>query len=156
MLTDGDRLWTLLRALDDPAHLEHPADFRQRRERMRFDGLARRLREHFGDRVLADRAVEDASFLGRIEISAEAATTGAQLVLTISNFGGLAVLSVENPGVWSDAEAAELLAAEDERRIDSALAEFDYLRIPEEPLWEPYDRDIRGIDTWWVRFFSHL
>jgi hypothetical protein len=27
VIVEGDRLWELLRSLDDPAHLEFPADF---------------------------------------------------------------------------------------------------------------------------------
>ena len=49
------------------------------------------------------------------------------------------MLSVENPGVWSDAEAADLLHPDDAHRIHAALADLGYTLIPEEPLWQPYD-----------------
>jgi hypothetical protein len=72
------------------------------------------------------------------------------------------VLSVENPGVWSDAEAADLLHPDDAHRIHAALADLGYTLIPEEPLWQPYD----GVcdpeifapsdATWWIRYFDYL
>jgi hypothetical protein len=37
---DHGQLWQLLRALDDPDHLEFPVDHHQRRARARFDQLA--------------------------------------------------------------------------------------------------------------------
>ncbi|MEU8007585.1 hypothetical protein AB0B66_41050 [Catellatospora sp. NPDC049111] len=55
----------------------------------------------------------DASLHGRIEVPAALTATGSRLVVSISNFGGMAVLAVDNPGVWTDEEAAELLQPDD-------------------------------------------
>ena len=158
VLADDDQLWQLLRSLDDPCHLELPVGYHHVRERARFDQLAQRLDHGFGCRSLVDRHAEDASFHGRIDIPAPATESGHRLVVVISNFGSLAVVAVDNPGVWTDAEAALLLHPGDGRLIDSALAEFGYVRVPEEPLWRRYDGVGMRLDgrPWWDRFFCYL
>lgn len=109
-MTDGNsELWQLLHSLDDPNHLETPRGYDHRRERAGFDRLAQGLEAGFGCRFNIDRDVQDASLHGRIDVPAAATATGHRLVVSVSNFGGLAVLSVDNPGVWSDADVARLL-----------------------------------------------
>jgi hypothetical protein len=44
---EGDRLWDLLRSLDDPAHLEFPADFNRDETKNRFRQLVDRLNTAF-------------------------------------------------------------------------------------------------------------
>lgn len=162
MPADDAQLWQLLRALDDPDHLEVPAGYHHRRARARFDQLAQRLDTAFGCQCDVDRNVQDASLHARINIPIAATATGHPLVVLISNFGDLAVLTVDNPGVWSDAEAAELLHADDAHRISTALADLGYTLIPEEPLWRRYDGAWKpGIfspsdATWWTRYFDYL
>ncbi len=87
-------------------------------------------------------------------------------MVSISNFCDLAVLSVENPGVWDDAEAAELLHPDDARRVSSALANLGYTLIPEDPVRRPYDGVSRLAEyyahqqldppSWWIRHFDYL
>lgn len=156
------QLSQLLHALDDPDNLEFPPDYDHRRTRARFEQLVQRLNADFDCQSRVDRDVQDASLHGRIDIPATGATTGRPLVVNISNFGDLAVLSVDNPGVWTDAEAAALLHPDDAQRVQIALTGLGYTVIPEEPLWEPYD----GIcdpavfgpsePTWWIRYFDYL
>lgn len=156
------QLWHLLHALDDRDHLEFPAGYNHRQTRDRFEQLARRLDVAFDCQCSVDRHVQDASLHGSIEIPATATTAATKLIVSISNFGGLAVRSVDNPGAWTNAEAAKLLHPDDAYRIDTALAELGYILIPEEPLWQRYDgvcdpavfapRDA----TWWVRYFDYL
>ncbi len=161
---DDAQLWQLLRSLDDPDHLEAPPNYHHRRVRDQFDQLARRIDADFDGHGSVDRHVQDASFHGRIEIPATATATGHKLVITISNFGGLAVLSIDNPGVWTDAETAELLHPDDARRISDTLTDLGYTLIPEEPLWETYDgvSDLArycpddGPPSWWIRYFDYL
>ncbi|MGI5238589.1 hypothetical protein [Dactylosporangium sp. CA-139066] len=156
------QLWHLLHALDDRDHVEIPDGYDHRRTRDRFERLAQRLDADFGCQCHVDRDVQDASLHGRIDIAASVTATGRPLVVSVSNFGSLAVLSVDNPGVWTDTEATELLHTDDADRVQTALADLGYILIPEEPLWEPYDGVCDpGIfapseATWWIRYFDYI
>ena len=162
MLRDDPQLSQLLHALDDPDNLELPAGYDHRRARARFQKLVQRLNAGFDCRTKADGDVQDASLHGRVDIPATATATGRTLVVSISNFGNLAVLSVDNPGVWTDAEAADLLDPRDADRVHTALTDLGYILIPEQPLWEPYsgvwDPAVFGPSrpTWWIRYFDYL
>jgi hypothetical protein len=159
---DNPKLSQLLYALDDPDNLEFPAHYDHRRTRARFEQLVQRLNADFDCQSRVDRDVQDASLHGRVDIPAAATATGRPLVVNISNFGNLAVLSVENPGVWTDAEAADLLHPRDADRVHAALTDLGYTLIPEQPLWQPYDGawdpDVFGPSeaTWWIRYFDYL
>lgn len=159
MHLDGE-LWHLLHALDDPDNLEFPAGYDHRRTRSRFEQLAQRLNADFDCECRVDRDVQDASLHGRIDIPAPAGATGKPLVISVSNFGGLAVLSVDNPGAWSDAEAADLLRPDDAHRVHTALTDLRYILVPEEPLWTSYDgfcdAGIIVPATWWIRYFDYI
>jgi hypothetical protein len=74
-----------------------------------------------------------------VEVPAGFTSTGSPLVIAVNNFGGPAVVGVANPGVWTDAEAAELLHRDDVRRVRAALEEPGYTLIPQVPLWRAYD-----------------
>jgi len=154
------QLWHLLHALDDPDHVEIPDGYDHRRTRDRFERLAQRLDTDFGCQCNVDRDVQDASLHGRIDIPASATATSRPLVVSVSNFGSLAVLSVDNPGVWTDTEA--LLYADDAHRVQAALSDLGYTLIPEELLWEPCDGVCDpGIfapseATWWIRYFDYV
>ncbi|MFC6015657.1 hypothetical protein ACFP2T_05580 [Plantactinospora solaniradicis] len=162
MLADDTLLWRLLRFLDHADCLEVPANYQHRRTMARFNQLAQRLDRDFGRQCEVDRQVQDASFHGRIDIPATATGTLRRLVIVISNFGNLAVIAVDNPGVWTDKEAAQLLHPEDDTRIRRALADLTYTLIPEEPLWQRYngawtpDNRPARVDTWWDRYFDYL
>jgi hypothetical protein len=162
MPIDAAQLSQLLHALDDPTGLEVPAGYDHRRVRGGFEQLARRLNADFKCECDVDRDVQDASLHGRIDVPAAATATGSPLILSVSNFGDLAVLSVDNPGVWTDAEAADLLQSRDVDRVRAALVDLGYTLVPEEPLWERYDGvwdpSVFGPSeaTWWDRYFSYL
>src|SRR2546421_3954518 len=113
MALDDAQLWQLLHALDDPDHLEFPAGYHHRRARAQFEQLAQRLDADFNCECRVDSDVQDASLHGRIDIPAAATTTGRPLVVLVSNFGGLAVLTVDNPGVWTQVQAAQMLHPDD-------------------------------------------
>jgi hypothetical protein len=126
VIVDGDRLRELLRSLDDPEHLEFPADYDHASARSRFDQLVDQLEAAFSCGCPADRHVEDASYHGRVEIPAEAAATGSRLVIVVSNFGNLAVMAVDNSGAWTQEESSELLHPDDADRIQAALDSLGY------------------------------
>lgn len=84
-------------------------------------------------------------------------------MIVVNNFGGLAVVTVDNPGAWTQKEFTELLHPDDAERIYAALDDLGYTVVPEEPLWRPYDGDgpLRLFypghpPTWWIRFFDYL
>jgi hypothetical protein len=160
---DGESQLGLMRSLDDPTALEYPRHYDLSAARRDLVRLAARFSANFGADCPFDVRVEDASFLGRIEIPASATATGERLVVVVSNFGRLAVLCLENPGVWTDQEVVELLAAEDADRIREGLSELGYAQIAEDPLSEPYDGSARSdrsnsgrVPTWRDRFFSYV
>ncbi|MFI7598986.1 hypothetical protein [Actinoplanes sp. NPDC049681] len=159
MLADDAQLWQLLHSLDDPDHLEFPANYDHHRARARFNALAERLDRDFNCQTDVDRNAQDASFHGRIDIPAAATATGERLVIVISNFGDLAVLAVENPGVWDAEEAASVLNPDDNNRIHRALHDLGYVAVPEGPLWKRYDGPggvLASDASWWNRYFDYL
>lgn len=160
---DGETMWSLLRSLDDPDHLEFPADHDFGATRQLFDELVARLDAAFSCRTEADRHVEDASLHARVSIPAAATETGETLVVCVSNFGRLATVAVTNPGAWSQDEFEERLAGSDAARIYGALDSLGYQVVPEAALWKDYDGpsalaalDVRHGATWWTRFFDYL
>jgi hypothetical protein len=131
VMVEGGRLWDLLKSLDDPEHLEFPAGYDHAEIRNRFDQPADRLgTTAFSCACQADRHVEDASYHGRIEIPALATATRSRLVIVVSNSGGLAVVAVDNPGVWIRQGFTELLHPDDAERIYTALDDLGYIVVP--------------------------
>ena len=159
---DVEAMWTLLRALDDPDHLEMPAGFDFEATRARFERLVSGLDAAFGCRSHADRSVQDASLHARVVVPAEATVTGEPLVVCVSNFGDLATVSVVNPGAFDQAEHEALLEADDARRVHGVLDDLGFVVVPEAPLWQDYDGPseitLPGYPraTWWLRYFDYL
>ena len=162
MRTEGGQMWTLLRSLDDPDRLEHPADPSWEDTRARFERLVGGLAAAFGGAVDADRNVQDASLHARVAVPAEVTRTGERLVVCVSNFGGLATVSVVNPGAFDQEEHDALLDPDDARRVHGVLDDLGYVVVPEAPLWQDYDGPSEITvpggrrATWWLRYFDHL
>jgi len=158
----GEEMWSLLRELDDPDHLEMPADFDFGAARARFERLVSGLDAAFGCRSDADRSVQDATLHARVVVPAESTVTGECVVVCVSNFGWLATVSLTNPGVFDAAELEELLDAEDAARVYGVLDDLEYVVIPDDPLGKTYDGpseitfDTRWPASWWTRFFDYL
>jgi hypothetical protein len=161
MADDEQELRALLHDLDEAGGLERPTFYSHRKTRAAFDALVERLDADFSTNCRADRDVEDASLHGRIEIPVEAVGGAAQIVVSVSNFGSMAVVSAENPGAYLDlteALADDGITGADLRTVRRALDELGYRVIPEELLNRPYD----GISElglsldWWTRFFDYL
>jgi hypothetical protein len=107
--------------------------------------------------------IQDASFYGDVFIPAEATQTGEELAIRISNFGPMAVYSIQRPGAFDSSEMAGLLDATDRDRIEQALTETGHLIVQEELLWREYDGRCNfwrtpfpneRPRTWWDRFFD--
>jgi hypothetical protein len=163
MFLSGQGLWELLSAHDDPDNLEYPRGFDFRAARERFDRLVDRLEGDFNATCLADRHVQDASLHGRVDVPASATATGRNLVVCVSNFGDLAVVSLDNPGASTQEEFEHAVASLDVDRIASALDDCGYILLAEEPLWADYSGpsaltqlDSRNGATWWTRYFDYL
>ncbi|MFI9783464.1 hypothetical protein ACIHEI_08155 [Kitasatospora sp. NPDC051984] len=165
--TEAD-LIALLRRLDAPESPEFPPGYDHRATRALFDRLVERLEADFAAPCWADRHVQDASLHGRVEIPASATKLGEQIVVSVSNFGSMAVIAAENPGVHTDtAEAVEegALAPADLEAVERALTELGYVVLPEELLTRPYDGVNEGFASyygdglpceWWIRYFDYL
>jgi hypothetical protein len=94
-------MWTVLRALDDPDHLESPAGFDFDSTRERFERLVTSLDAAFDCRCDADRSVQDASLHARVVVPPEAAASGEPLVVCISSNFGLDALTGSRSTWWT-------------------------------------------------------
>jgi hypothetical protein len=163
-MTD-DEVRALLRTLDEPGTWEHPSEFSFAGTRAALSALGYQLNARFSTTCRVEEA-QDASLCGRVEIPVEALQGLDRLVVSISNFGSLAVISAENPGAYLDLEeAAGVYAADlaDLEGVREVLAGCGYVEIPEELLTVDYDGpggfvprygDRRA--SWWLRYFDYL
>ncbi len=165
-MEDGQtEVWNLLRLLDDPDHLEFPADFDFDQANSRASSLCHRLECDFGCDVylLTGPDVQDATFRADISIPSEATATGKRLWVRISNHGPLVIYGIDTVRSSNrDADIRAELHPHDRTRLESALIEHSYTILPNDPLHEPYD----GINdqwrgrmnppfTWFARYFDY-
>ncbi|ANZ15274.1 hypothetical protein O1L44_04815 [Streptomyces noursei] len=163
----GDQhAWELLRALDDPDHMEFPRGYDHTAARARFDHLATRLDQRFQCTCTVDRGVQDASHHGTIVIPDAATASGEHIIVTISNFGNLATLALGSPGSHDEEEAEEREPCRntDRHRVAEELEALGYIPISEHLLGTRYDgvSDLVSYyppehpPTWRTRFFDYL
>lgn len=165
-MDDGQtEAWQLLRLLDDPDHLEFPAEFDYDRANSRASNLCHHLGADFGCDVylLTGTGVQDATFRADIGIPPEATATGKRLWVRISNHGPLAIYgigTVRSPN--RDADIAAELHPDDRTRLEKALIEHGYTLFPNDLLEEPYDglneqwrRRMNPPFTWFARYFDY-
>ena len=156
----------MLTSLDDPDHLETPADFNRDETRNRFRQLVDRLSTAFSCAREADSNVQDATFHNRVEIPAAVTATGRRLFIVVSTFGDLAAVMADNSWRQTQEEFTRQLHPDDAQRIYTALDDLGYTVVPEDPLrGEDYDGYAFGSDpriqiqyrpTWWDRFFGYV
>ena len=158
MRADEARTWELLRALDDPDHVEFPAGFDRASVTARFLRLESQLGAAFG--ACGSYRGEDASFHGCVEVAAAATAGGRDINVMVSNFGDLAAVSFESFFFYEDAEIAELMHPSDATRVYGALHDLGYVVVRLDPLWEYYDGVVASLrsraDPWWSRYFDYL
>ncbi|MGW4984905.1 hypothetical protein [Streptomyces mirabilis] len=158
-------LMTLLRRLDDPEWLERPMGYSRSEAAVPFGRLVSSLESDFGTSCTAERDTQDSSEYGRVVVPAEATVCGTRIVVCVSKFGSLALVSADNPGAFfgtDDAQAEGELEAGDLARVEQALIGLGYVVVPEELLNLRYDGEsrLRPWDkepwqpSWWDRFFG--
>ena len=156
----------LLRSLDNPDHLEFPADFNRDETRNRFRQLVDRLNTAFSCAREADGSLQDTTYFNRVEIPAAVTATGRRLFIVVSTFGDLAAVMADNSWRQTQEEFTRQLHPDDAQRIYTALDDLGYTVVPEDPLrGEDYDGYAFGSDpriqiqyrpTWWDRFFGYV
>lgn len=164
MPIDDQRGLALLRRLDDPVHLEFPSGYDDVATRMRFYRLVSHLNHRFDCACGIDRHVEDASYHGTIDVPAAATDSGEHVIVTVSNFGNLAAVTLGNPGSRAEGDEHELFRSTDRPRVEDELAALGYVSISERLLRRHYDGDNDFAShyppehplTWWTRFFDHM
>ncbi|MFI7548056.1 hypothetical protein [Actinoplanes sp. NPDC049599] len=158
MRADEVRTRELLRAHDDPAHLEFPAGFDYERTAARFGRLDAQLRAAFGTVHLWDG--QDCSFHGGVEVPAERTAGGLLLRVMVSNFSGLTAVSSDRARYCDDAELAEVMHPVDAARVYGVLEDLGYVVLRLDPLEEMYDGVWAPLRTqgarWWSRYFDYL
>jgi hypothetical protein len=158
-------LMTLLRRLDDPEWLEWPMGYSRSEAAVPFGRLVFRLESDFGTSCEAERDTQDSSEYGRVIVPAEATVCGTRIVVCLSKFGSLALVSADNPGAFfgtDDAQAEGELDAVDLEKVEQAVIGLGYVVVPEGPLNLRYDGEsrLRPWDkgawqpSWWDRFFG--
>ncbi|MDG4771567.1 DUF6346 domain-containing protein [Solwaraspora sp. WMMD792] len=165
-LSGRNEIDSLLRQLDDPVHLERPAGFDYAAEQARFAALVAAVEARLGCVCTVDAGmnVQDASYLGQFEIPASATATETEIFVRVSNFGGLALLGAERPGVYDDEETRILIAYADWRKVLEVLTNHGYVVLLEDALSRPYDGTSDALRhacptypaTWFARYFDHL
>jgi hypothetical protein len=155
-------LLALLRELDDPEWLEWPRDYDPSETRALFSGLVARLEGDFAARCATEQDTQDSSEYGRVTVPAEATVCRTRIVVCVSKFGSLALVSADNPGAFlgtEDAQAEGELDAADLTKINQALVDLGYAVVPEELLERDYDGPSQlpwhvQRASWWHRFFG--
>jgi hypothetical protein len=142
----------LLQALDDPYHVEQPADFDWRAADDRFREMAADIARALGEDSLEQEGVEsiqNASFHGLVVLPARALRMGELegAVLYASNFGHLAAVRPET------AVAASALQA-----IRTVLHDRGYTYVPASLQDTSYSGRTaldQTAPTWWTRYFEY-
>ncbi|MFF4368178.1 hypothetical protein [Streptomyces sp. NPDC001594] len=155
-------LLTLLRELDDPERLERPLHYDPAATGLKFGGLVRRLEADFGASCESERDTQDSSEYGRVHVPADATVCGTRIVVCVSKFGSLTEVCADNPGAFLGTDEAYkegALDLGDLATVARALADLDYVSVPEELLESDYEgpselKHFAPRPTWWTRFFG--
>ena len=159
----------LLTSLDDPVFGEWPGGWSvqlEQRVSARFQALAERVRALFDTALNIDcfPPVQDASFFGDVRVPSDTTDSGLSIGVRVSNFGSLAILYVESPGAFTEAEFRQMVHPRDVDRLASATSDAGLTVIPEDELWQPYDgvnlMNVARLNpencTWFTRYFDYI
>ncbi|MGI5233602.1 hypothetical protein [Actinoallomurus sp. CA-142502] len=166
MATDESDLVALLHRLDDPEWLEWPSDYSNSKAAASLKRLASGLESAFDTRCPAEGNNQDSSEYGRVEIPAPATVRGTRIIVCVSKFEPLALVTAENPGAYlglDEAQALGDLDGKDLAKVQRAVHDAGFVAVPEELLDRRYDgqsrlfrlgREPHGQPSWWDRFFG--
>ncbi|KAB1971839.1 hypothetical protein [Streptomyces triticiradicis] len=135
----------LLHSLDQlpgPEHLEFPDGFDYPLAKAQANRLRDRLTHDFGRACRLDDQIQDASYYFKVHIPADATESGVPLVVRLSNFGNLAVVTTPRPDSHDDLDQAVqegALTTANRRQIEAALNNLGYTLVPPRLLHRPYD-----------------
>ena len=155
MITDVDGARSLFLALDDPDHLETPADFDFESEAERFDAFVQTLQTAFPGDLVLNEGWDDGAVYAEIRISPEVTATGEYLTIRVSTFGLVTVyLTFEFARDYREPEVFTDPA--DEALIDKAASAHGYVFVPMRLLYLDYDGPVTSIrlGSWQMRYFE--
>ncbi|MEU9165331.1 hypothetical protein AB0D29_34280 [Streptomyces sp. NPDC048424] len=164
MNDDDQRALDLLHQLDrlpGPTHMEFPEGFDYDRAKARAEALAERLGHDFGPCRID--TMQDAAAYFIVCVPQEGTEASWPIRIWLSNYGDLASISPPSgfPDRISDTVPQDAISPTDHLRLESALADLEYVLVPHRPLKRAYDGIHTdwtwvGDPTWWIRFFYHL
>ncbi|MFE3202465.1 hypothetical protein [Embleya sp. NPDC059237] len=164
MMNDEVAVIALLRRLDDADHLTGPREYDEGRISVMLDRLVSRLEGEFATRCPAERYGRNTVEYACVVVPGEATVCGERIVVSVSNFGSLAMVAAENPGAYpgtDDAREEGALDVGDLSTVERALSDIGYVVVSEKLLHTRYDgpaplrTDERWPATWWDRYFGH-
>jgi hypothetical protein len=165
---DESGLMALLRRLDDPEWLEWPSDYSNSKAAAFMRRLASDLESAFGTHCPAEGDSQDSSEYGRVEIPAEMTVCGTRIIVCLSKFHPLALVTADNPGAYLGLDEAQSLGDLDGRdlaTVQRAVQDAGYVAVAEEFLNRRYDgpsrlprfgREPHWQPSWWDRFFGYF
>lgn len=137
----------LFRAYDDPLNSEHPPGFDYAATEARFTKMAEEIASAFpGSRFETGAEIQDASFHGQIFVP----FAGRFMLVRVSNFGRFVTFFNDD---------VDCLTTEARDRLLGIFAAHDYVFIPPEVLFTPYDgacRGVSGLRDWGSRYFEWI
>ncbi|MFF7251163.1 hypothetical protein ACFZBU_45775 [Embleya sp. NPDC008237] len=164
MVNDDVAVIALLRRLDDADHPTGPREYDEGKISAVLDRLVSRLEADFATPCPAQRYHRNTVEYARVVVPGEATVCGERIVVSVSNFGSLAMVAAENPGAYlgtDDAREEGALDPGDLATVERALVDIGYVVVSEELLHTRYDgpaplrKDERWPPTWWNRYFGH-
>jgi hypothetical protein len=165
--TNESDLVALLRRLDDPEWLERPSDYSDSKAAASLKRLATGLENALGTHCPVEGDNQDSSEYGRVEIPATATVRGMRIVVCVSKFEPLALVTADNPGAYLDLDEAQALGdldGGDLATVQRAVHDAGFVAMPEELLNRRYDGPSRlpswsgeqRPPSWWDRFFGYF
>lgn len=130
---------------DDPTYWEHPPNFDYRASLVKFECFAKDLSQLIDTPLKSESGtnIQDASFHSQIYLPLP---DGHHALIRFSNFGNMTTISEDEP-----------LPEDTLNRLKALFDKHGYIYVPATVLDQPYsgcNPGVRGIDTWWIRYFD--
>ncbi|WP_246127245.1 hypothetical protein [Embleya hyalina] len=105
-MNDDVALIALLRRLDDGEHLCAPQEYDERGISSMLHRLVSRVEADFATRCPVECHHRNTVEYARVVVPGEATVCGTRIVVSISNFGSLAMVAADNPGAYLGTDEA--------------------------------------------------